>query len=62
MQSLDQRLESWVLQWRKTMKKEENVRQIHDASYWHDYESLKQATDETWERSDMSVGLGKRSQ
>lgn len=42
--------------------KEESVRQVHEASYWHDYEPLKEATDETWERSDMSFGLGKRSQ
>lgn len=42
--------------------KEESVCQVHEASYWHDYEPLKEATDETWERSDMSFGLGKRSQ
>lgn len=49
------------------MKQAEDVRQVNEAfdtfiAQWYDYEPLKKATDETWERFNILLGLDRRLQ
>lgn len=58
---------TWVLKRWKDIKTDEDMCQIHETfdtltSQWYDYEPLKKATDATWERFNIPLGLGKRLQ
>lgn len=56
---------SWIFKRWKDLKKKKDIQQVNEAfdtliAQWYDYEPLKKATVETWERFNIPSGLDRR--